>query len=213
MWLPRLGRSETPSTSCPLQTPAALTTARRVNLDAGAGQLVAQLGTVAGELHRAAPGDHARAVLSSGARQSHDEPRVVFELAVPVEKATAQSVGADGRCPVEYLDRTDTARARQQRRGRPRGDAQHVAESETGAGKERRRRAHSGEQRNRHRERSDQVWRGMCHQDAAFDGTFLGDAEFAVPEVAQSAVHELRAEPTGAERQIVLVDKENREPS
>jgi hypothetical protein len=56
-------------------------------------------------------GEHAGAVGGGGARERHDEPRVVLELPVPVQQRPAQPVGAQRRGEPPRLVGADGPRA------------------------------------------------------------------------------------------------------
>ena len=54
-----------------------------------------------------------------------------------------------------------------------------------------------------------QVGGGDLHQDAALDGALVGDADLAVGEVAQAAVHQLGRPARRTEREVVGVDRQH----
>jgi len=70
-----------------------------------------------------------------------------------------------------------------------------------------------GVERHHLRERPREVRRDAGHEQVALERALVGDADLAAREVAKAAVDELRAPAAGAEREVVLFDQRNTEPT
>ena len=68
-----------------------------------------------------------------------------------------------------------------------------------------------GQQRHDLRQCPDQMRCGAGHQDAALDRALVRDADLAAGEVAQAAVHQLRAPPAGAEGEVARLQQGDRQ--
>ena len=163
----------------------------------------------AGELLGRAPGEDAGAVRGGGAGQRDDQPGVVAELPVEAEDPAAQPLRAQRGHEPARLAGVDPA-APGQRLARRAGDgAQDVAAEVPGPGEVLVAPGEPREQRRELGQRPDEVRRGVLDQDAALDRALVRDADRARGEVAQPAVHQLRAPAAGAEREVVLLDEDD----
>ena len=211
--VPRLGRNLIEESTSPAHTPLALITARADTSNDSPVQLV-------GQPHRGPPVASdaatrvriARAVLGGGAGDGGDQAGVVDQLPVIGEQPAAEAVAADRG---DQLDGPRRARSAEtgaaSTTGVPASRAQPVAREEAGAHQRPLGAAHRRQQAEPAAAwRVTEVRRVARHQDSAFDGAAPGDADVAGRQVAQAAVHELGAPPTGAERQVVLFDQRDR---
>ena len=128
---------------------------------------------------------------------------------MPPRSPSTRSAGAR----LERLGGGDPARAREGLAAGAGAEAEQVAGGEAGAGGRGLAAADGVVQRHQHRQRVGEVRGGRLHQDAALDRALVGDADLAVGEVAQAAVHQLGRPARGAERQVVGVDGQHREPA
>ena len=157
----------------------------------GAAQLVAQVDAGPGGAEHPRTGAHVCAVRGSRARDGGDQPGVVLELTVPRQRAAGEAGGPQRRRHGEELGRREPTRRRQGVRRRAGAAAQQVAGAHPRPGQQLL--GSTGRRRERHdvRHRAGEVGSGDLHQDAALDGALVGDADLAVGEVAQAAVHQL----------------------
>jgi hypothetical protein len=146
-----------------------------------------------------------------GPRERDDEPGVVDELAVPVEQPAAQPVLAQRRAELLGLDRGQPARRGQRAARRAGAPAEQVGDPQPGGHRDRVGPGHGRGQRHHDRQRVDQVRRGPAQQDVPFGRALHREARVAAGQVAQSAVHQLRAPPAGAPGQVVRLDEGDRQ--
>ncbi len=177
-----------------------------------AAELVAQRRPGAGDLDRTGPRAELGTEPDRRAGDRGDQAGVVLELAVPRQDPAADPGAEHGR-EVPALGGRDPARPRQRLAGGAGRDAEPVAGLHPGP--EERGLPVSGAVVEGQEEGQcmGQVGCGDLHQDAALDGTLVGDADLAVGEVAQPAVHELAGPSRRPEREVVGVDGEHGQPA
>ena len=176
-----------------------------------AGDLVAQDHLAAGGVQHAPAGADVGAVVGGGAPHRHDQAGVVLELAVPAEQAAAQPGGSQRGHHRQRLGRRHVARLGQRLGVGAGATSQQVAGAQAGPGEPALQTRHRGGDGDDHRHRPGQVGRGDLHQDAALDGALVRDPDLPLGEVAQSAVHHLRAPARGAEGEVVGVHGQHRQ--
>ena len=158
-------------------------------------------------------GEDARAMGGGGAGDGEHEPRVVLDLAVPVQQRAAQAAVAEaGREPARLLG-ADAAGGRQAaarvpaaaRSASPR--RRPTSSFDAGAAVDLR------AERDQQRQRADQVRRADVHQDRPLARGLPRDADVAVREVAQAAVRELGGPAARALREIAALDERDAQPA
>ena len=210
--MPRDGRRATSSTRSPAQTPVALTTARAETVavppvsSSRSSTPVPVAVTTRARVRMWAPWPAAvRATVvtsraSSSSWPSHDSR--------PPRSPSRRSPGASVRASVAEI-----------RRGSGQGVAagvgaapEEVAGDQRAASHRRLNTGDAGRQRDQHRHRVREVGGGHLHQDPALDRALVGDADLPVGEVAQTTVDQLRGPAGRAEREVVGVHGQDRQP-
>ncbi len=177
----------------------------------GAG--VGERGAVPEGIAHLDPGVHVCAVGGGGAGHREDEAYVVLELAVPGQDRAPQPFTAYDGGEGHRLRDADPAWPGKRLAVGAREQSQHVAGADAAACQGALRATDGRGERHQHRQRAHQVGGGDLHQDAALDGTLVGDVQLTLGQVAQSAVHQLRAPPAGAERHVLGIDGHHVEPA
>jgi hypothetical protein len=159
----------------------------------------------AGDRH---PGEHPGAERGRGAGQRHHQPGVIDELPVPEDDAAAPRP-QPGHHPGGVRGR-HAGRPRQRASAAGHRHPDGVPESPAQRGQ----RAHvpAGLVGHQEGQRPGEVRRRRPHQDGALAGALPGQAELAVGEVPEPAVHQLRRPPAGPGRQVGPLAQRHGEP-
>jgi hypothetical protein len=184
-----------------------------VDAEALAGEGVLRVDAALAQRRHRRVGEDPRAVRGGGPGDGHDEPRVVLELAVPGQQRAAQPVLGERRREPAGLVRADPARRRQRVAPRARGGAHDVAELDADADLRRRPAADARRPWDEVGERPHEVRGDDAHEQRALGRGLPGHAPLALLEVAQAAVHELRAPAARAVREVAALEQRDREPA
>ena len=155
------------------------------------------------------PGQHARAERRGGAGEGDHEPGVVHQLRVPEDDAPATGAHG-GNQPGDLVGGHPPGR---RQRAPPTGHRHPDGVPEPAPGRGEGGDVSAGLVRHEERQPPDQVRRGRPHEDGAFAGALPGQADLAVGQVTQAAVHELGGPPAGARGEVGALQQDDGEPA
>ncbi len=169
--------------------------------------LVAQDGPVGGDALGRTAGDDRGPLTRRGTGDPDDQTGVVDQLAVEGQDPGEQALPPHSGKQAQGLARAEHSRAAQDGGGGPRQHAEEVAGPHAGTDDQGAHGRVVPVHGDHHRQGPDEVGRGDTHEDVAFTGALVGDTDLSLGEVAQPAVDQFGAPPTGAEGEVVAFDE------